>query len=167
MWNFFFKQESIVMEVVSIWLKNAVEQFTWRLSLQLGEITLVIICGYSQLPDIPILPFRVTAVVRYCSFWKLLPILIRKFDYLCSCLASKSNFCHFKVAFLEIIQNRNRSHFKDLTSRKESFGSLTYRNAGSRSWLKAFYLSISFFVRWLLIVVVIRKSYRCWNSDIS
>ena len=39
------------MEVVSIWLKNAVEQFSWKLSLQLGEITLVIICGYSQLPD--------------------------------------------------------------------------------------------------------------------
>ena len=36
------------MEVVSIWLKNAVEQFSWKLSLQLGEITLVIICGYSQ-----------------------------------------------------------------------------------------------------------------------
>ena len=146
------------MEVVSIWLKNAVEQFSWKLSLQLGEITLVIICGYSQLPDVPFLPFR---------FLKTTPYFDPKGWLFLFFLASKSIFCHFKVAFLEIIQSRNRSHFKDLTSRKESFGSLTYRNAGSRSWLKAFYLSISFFVRWLRIVVVIRKSYRCWNSDIS
>ena len=146
------------MEVVSIWLKNAVEQFTWRLSLQLGEITLVIICGYSQLPDVPFRPFR---------FLKTTPYFDPKDWLFLFFLASKSIFCHFKVAFLEIIQSRNRSHCKGLTSRKESFGLLNYRYAGSRSWLKAFYLSISFFVRWLRIKVVIRKSYRCWTSDIS
>ena len=89
------------MEVVSIWLKNAVEQFTWRLSLQLGEITLVIICGYSQLPDVPFLPFR---------FLKTTPYFDPKGWLFLFFLASKSIFCHFKVAFLEIIQSREIVH---------------------------------------------------------